>query len=178
MICGHCREDKPESEFRPSAKTKRGFTSWCISCKREHDKHSNKTDKGRLRTQHYQQGDKFNKSRAKYQASPKGKQAISAFGQRRRARLNDLADTLTTEQWRSTLIYFGNACAVCGSADRLAMDHWIPVSSVLCPGTTHYNVVPLCKSCNSSKNDTLPQDWSGLSETKRQEIEDYLDTLL
>lgn len=85
---------------------------------------------------------------------------------RRRARKLELPDTLTKVQWQRTLEHFGHTCAVCGRPEglwhRLAIDHWIPLSSPDCPGTTVDNVVPLCHGidgCNNSKGDTDPAIW-------------------
>lgn len=45
--------------------------------------------------------------------------------------------------------YFGNACWICSSGERLEADHVIPISR----GGAHVpaNIRPACKSCNSSK---------------------------
>lgn len=39
------------------------------------------------------------------------------------------------------------------------MDHWIPIVSPECRGHIALNVVPMCRACNSSKNDRHPVKW-------------------
>lgn len=85
---------------------------------------------------------------------------------RRRARKLGLQDTFTHEEWLQCLSYFGNCCAVCGRPQglwhTLAADHWIPLASKICPGTTSLNIIPLChgiNGCNNSKGSKSPNDW-------------------
>lgn len=88
---------------------------------------------------------------------------------RYRSRKNQLADTLTAEQWQVCLNYFDHKCAYCGRDidlfSHLQADHFIPLSDDNCPGTTALNIVPACSSkdellsCNQSKGANLPQDW-------------------
>jgi 5-methylcytosine-specific restriction endonuclease McrA len=78
---------------------------------------------------------------------------------RRRARVQALPDTLTPEQWAECLDYWNYSCAVCGKADKIHADHYIPLADPKCPGTVANNIIPLCKSCNSSKCDRLPDEW-------------------
>jgi 5-methylcytosine-specific restriction endonuclease McrA len=57
---------------------------------------------------------------------------------------------LTTDQWYEVLEEFDNCCAYCQARDvSLAIEHVVPLSR----GGRHTkgNVVPACKSCNSSK---------------------------
>lgn len=83
---------------------------------------------------------------------------------RRRARNRSLPDTLTPTDWQIALDYFGNSCAACGQqlnglfhSDH--MDHWIPLKSPDCPGTVPSNMVPLCSTCNLSKQDRPADEW-------------------
>jgi 5-methylcytosine-specific restriction endonuclease McrA len=58
--------------------------------------------------------------------------------------------TLTVEEWVEICNTFNNTCAYCGSNRQLTMDHVIPVSK---GGYTYYrNIIPACKTCNSSKH--------------------------
>ena len=55
--------------------------------------------------------------------------------------------------WRAILAAFGNACAYCGMADvPLTMDHVVPVKVLGADAHRPGNVVPACRSCNSSKS--------------------------
>lgn len=69
--------------------------------------------------------------------------------------------------------YWHYMCAVCGTENGIwhviALDHWIPIASDMCPGTIPGNMVPLCHatkgsppgtpSCNQSKGAKLPNLW-------------------
>lgn len=78
----------------------------------------------------------------------------------RRSRLKNLPCTLTPEEWRNTVLFFGHKCAYCGRAleeREIKRDHLVPV--VRGGGYVYGNMVPCCISCNSSKNDSLLSDW-------------------
>jgi len=76
--------------------------------------------------------------------------------EKRRARiLNGVidGDALTLEQWNDTIEYFDHRCAYCGrQLEKLTIDHIVPLSR----GGAHTkeNVVPACRSCNSSKHNS------------------------
>lgn len=87
----------------------------------------------------------------------------------KRAHALNLRADLTPEQRDFALEYFNYTCAVCGrqfhdffSNLTMALDHWIPIASQDCPGTTITNIVPICQGiggCNNSKRDTDPKQW-------------------
>lgn len=70
---------------------------------------------------------------------------------RSRRRQYKLAEgSVTKEEWKAICDLFQNRCAYCRKQTELHQDHVIPLSK----GGPHHpdNVVPACKSCNSSKN--------------------------
>lgn len=75
---------------------------------------------------------------------------------RRRARKENLPDTLTHEEQREILNFFGG-CALTGSRD-IHWDHVIPISTGF-GGTTKENVIPLRKDLNLSKHDRNLFEW-------------------
>lgn len=69
----------------------------------------------------------------------------------RRARQRELAANLTPEDWAACLAAFDHRCAYCGTnRRRLEQDHFVPLTRG--GAYTRENIVPACKSCNSSKN--------------------------
>lgn len=81
---------------------------------------------------------------------------------RRRARKNQIPDTMPKGWWQMMLDFYGSKCAKCGSEDNLSHDHIIPITH---PDSSHslLNSQILCFSCNSSKNNihhTDYRDWS------------------
>jgi hypothetical protein len=93
--------------------------------------------------------------------------------QRYLARKKGLPDTFAEVHLDFMMRYWQYACAICGREDswwfRLACDHWIPLSSMACPGSVPGNMIPLCHgikgkpldliTCNHSKGRQLPEDW-------------------
>jgi hypothetical protein len=115
--------------------------------------------------------------------------ARKATYHRRAARKRGLPDTLRGQDWNRALMYFNHTCAVCSKPIRglfhtVAADHWIPITSPVCPGTVATNIVPLCQGqdgCNNSKSNRDPREWligkygspKGKQILKR--IEDYFE---
>lgn len=59
--------------------------------------------------------------------------------------------------WESILEKFNNECAYCGFKQDLTMDHVVPTSK---NGKDAFNnIVPACRSCNSSKNNKDLESW-------------------
>ncbi len=78
---------------------------------------------------------------------------------KRRTRLKNLPSDFSEADWKSVLSHWKNRCAFCGKQSMLQIDHYIPLSNSECPGTILRNIVPACKSCNSSKNDSEAHSW-------------------
>lgn len=97
---------------------------------------------------------KIKASAKRHNSTENGKEARRNSVRKRRAILAKVETTLTKEQWKTILNHFGHKCVYCGSAKRIEMDHVIPISK----GGKHIagNVVPACRSCNSSKGNRLP----------------------
>ena len=82
-----------------------------------------------------------------------------AKSQNRRNRLGGVR--VEAAAWLTILERFGYCCAYCGhpssEVGTLAQEHVIPISR----GGRHAveNIVPACKSCNSSKGAKLPEEW-------------------
>lgn len=75
---------------------------------------------------------------------------MKAYCQSRRAKKAGIVSTLTPVQWENIINEFNNVCAYCGSNDKtLHQEHFIPLSGG--GEYTHNNIIPSCKSCNSSK---------------------------
>lgn len=94
-------------------------------------------------------------SRAYVAANP---EKVREHGKIRRVRLLG-ADVriVTPRDWRRLCGRYRNRCAYCEADGPLQKDHIIPITR----GGRHSigNLLPACKSCNSSKNDTLLIKW-------------------
>jgi 5-methylcytosine-specific restriction endonuclease McrA len=70
-----------------------------------------------------------------------------------RARRMNAEGEHTTEEWENLKKIFNYKCAFCGKETFLTRDHKIPLSK----GGNNFivNLQPLCRSCNSKKNNNL-----------------------
>jgi 5-methylcytosine-specific restriction endonuclease McrA len=74
------------------------------------------------------------------------------YSRNRRARKMKNCGSITSKEWEDLRNKYGNRCLCCGrSGIELTLDHVLPLSM----GGEHSinNAQPLCRSCNSSKND-------------------------
>jgi hypothetical protein len=99
-----------------------------------------------------------------YKASHRVQQAN--LQRNRAAKKKALPDTFTHEQEQFCRQYFHYTCVYCGKEEGflwcVAMDHFIPLDSPLCPGTVITNMLPACSGqdgCNISKKNREPHAW-------------------
>jgi 5-methylcytosine-specific restriction endonuclease McrA len=78
---------------------------------------------------------------------------LSAQHYRRRVQYRPMQCDLTEEEWASIQQAYSYRCAYCGEHKPLTQDHVIPVSRG--GQYTALNIVPACRSCNSSKGNRL-----------------------
>jgi len=101
------------------------------------------------------------KNRDKVLAMQRARNARRRLDPAYRARLNELAllreartrtngGSFTRDEWRALIASYFGRCAYCGQIRPLEPDHVMPV---VAGGTSDIdNIVPACRSCNSSKN--------------------------
>ena len=77
------------------------------------------------------------------------KDKVNIKHQIRRARQKKLPSTLTMNQWGNIKQDFNSQCCYCGKRVSLAQEHFIAVTKG--GEYTVNNIVPSCRSCNSSK---------------------------
>lgn len=77
-----------------------------------------------------------------------------------------LPNTLTNEEWNKIMQDFNNSCAYCGMSEEdhlkkweeiLHQEHFIPLSNG--GGYEVGNIIPSCRSCNSSKKSQDFFEW-------------------
>lgn len=81
-------------------------------------------------------------------------EAVRAATQRHRTLKRGLPNTLTVREWQAICIAYKGRCAYCGRKAKLTQDHVQPLSNG--GGTTAFNIVPACQSCNSAKGNRPP----------------------
>jgi len=120
---------------------------------------------------------KIYESNKRYYQTLAGMESQRKASHRRKARERDLKATLTLEQWQACVDCFDNTCAYCGKEKKLTQDHFVPVVK---QGTyTVDNILPACRSCNSSKQDFDFGEWYKTkpfySEKRLRKIYKYLN---
>jgi hypothetical protein len=96
---------------------------------------------------------------------------------KRDARKKLLPSNYSVELWEECKKFFNNKCAYCGNEAKLTEEHFIPLSKG--GEYTRNNIIPVCKSCNSSKRDRnffeyYPKQ-KYYSEKREQKILKYLN---
>jgi hypothetical protein len=99
----------------------------------------------------------------------KNKDKVNVQKQARRTNKNNLPSNLTIKQWKEIKIKFNNKCAYCGQELPLSQDHFIPLSKG--GEYTVNNIIPSCKSCNCSKNNSDFFKWYPKQEFYSKERE-------
>lgn len=192
--CSKCKENKPLESFY---KDKQRVTGYALRCK-ECEKAVAKTSREKNAEKH---ADRYRKwasentehlrgyQRDKRRANPLQE---SIYKQKRRAKMRNVEATLTQEQVTEILEKFNNKCALTDSTD-VSLDHFIPIASGF-GAHASYNIIPLDKKLNTSKNDFNPFEWFAknkkrfsleqsrfdsvieyLSEVNGMSVEDYTD---
>jgi hypothetical protein len=93
----------------------------------------------------------------KYLQNPEVKIKSNMATQRYRTIKRSLPSTMTCGQWEYIRLHFNNRCAYCGKESPLEQEHFLACSK----GGEHTinNIIPACKSCNSSKREKDFFEW-------------------
>ena len=108
------------------------------------------------------------------------KKSFTKFANNTKHRTGETEDVITFEQWKACLVHFNGRCAYCGGEQTRkkhhTKEHVVPVAK---SGTSSVgNIVPACKSCNSSKQDNDMETWFRkqpfFTESKLQRIKEWM----
>lgn len=100
------------------------------------------------------------------------KEVSVKHSQQRRARINELENDFDEKMWEECKQHFGFKCAYCGEYENLEQEHFIPLKQD--GGYIKSNIIPACKSCNSSKNDNNFFEWYPRQNCYSKERERYI----
>jgi 5-methylcytosine-specific restriction endonuclease McrA len=100
------------------------------------------------------------------------KEKYVKYAQIRRAKKKLLPHTLTVNQWEKIKESFNYKCAYCDKGVELEQEHFIPLSKG--GEYTHNNIIPSCKSCNSSKRDEDFFQWYPKQDFYSKEREEFI----
>jgi 5-methylcytosine-specific restriction endonuclease McrA len=94
----------------------------------------------------------------------------------RKAKQKQLDSDFTVKQWKRCKKHFDNKCAYCGEEGNMTQDHFIPLSKG--GEYTINNIIPVCRSCNSSKHNKDFFEWycdqNFYSKQREKKVLDYL----
>lgn len=107
--------------------------------------------------------------RKDYRQSERGKMILNISHYKSQARFwyGEIKDDFTIDDWEYALDYFNHACAYCGNESELIQEHVKPISQS--KDYTKYNIVPACRSCNSSKKLKTLDEFLAFSDTFTKE---------
>lgn len=153
-ICSECGKEKDISEFRKRANG--GYYGKCRKCENEKNRQYAKNNPDIIR------------------------QNKVITEQRRRIQAKEVKSDFTRKEWKACKEYFNNSCAYCGKKlSSLTQDHFIPLSKG--GAYTKENILPVCRTCNSSKHNTDFYEWylksEQFSKERLEKIESYFKSL-
>lgn len=199
-VCNKCGEIKALDEFHKNKKSKGGFNTICKTCCKAKDekRYEEKRDKILEQKREYYSRPKVYKRQLEYYKnnreyyaeryknwSSNNPEKRKLINERRRNREANTESTLTLGEWEKIKKFFGNSCAYCGISEkesinkfgeRLHQEHIVPLSKG--GGLTKNNIIPSCRSCNSSKKTKRIDKWyknhESFDENRAMRIKNYI----
>lgn len=194
-ICPECRQSKSVAEFYREPKKRDGLSRECRKCKGIKCKEwsGRNPDKARAlwskKNKRYAKDGRYRTYARRWRARhpnhwkeyyrlnfERDRDKLWLRDQRRRARLAGLPWNFSSGDKADVMEMFEHACAFCGSANELTMEHVVPVDrrDVPNPGTVRGNLIPLCKLCNDSKGTKLLDEYLLNPKMLRPQISEHL----
>ena len=183
--CSKCgiEKDLALGDFAKRKSSKDGYDSHCKDCRKEYDakrypsiredmlvhKKEYYSDNCEYLKNYYldyyaKNKEKCNNAEKEWRKNNPDKRAI--ITERRRTRERNLSSTLALDEWTEIKSHFNNACAYCGideeshlkeNGELLHQEHVIPL--IKGGGYDKGNIIPSCRSCNSSKSNKDFCEW-------------------
>jgi len=144
---------------------------WAHNYRENHREHINEY----MRLYRWAHPEVHRKARQKWTKNNPEKNRIKV--QRRNTRKRELPFDLKEQDVEDLMELFEDSCAFCDvNGVKLTLEHVVPLNrrDVPNPGTVRGNLIPLCKACNSSKNDKLLEEYLLDEKLLRPEIIEYL----
>ncbi len=169
--CNTCKLEKNLAEFNKRKNRKGGLRYTCKVCAAKYDAKyylENKEKRSKQCAKWYQKNkEKIAKTGAKYKKDHPEK--CRASDRRRRARKLQVKENYTRLDEIFTRNIFSNRCYNCQTTEELVIDHHYPLSRG--HKLERDNAVVLCKSCNSSKHNKLPENF--YTKEKLEKLEEH-----
>ena len=174
-ICSGCGKELPATTeyFAVHKRTKSGLRARCKECNRQY----RLENKERIKKYREENKERMAEYGRKHREENRG--LYRSYTQRRTSLKRSLPSTLTINQWQHVQSYFNHGCAYCGSATTLEQDHFWPLSRG--GEYTATNIIPACRSCNSSKHNKPFEEWypthESYSPEREAKIYEYFEQL-
>ncbi len=91
----------------------------------------------------------------RHQYYQKNKFRYKTYVIKRRSIERERPQMFTEQEWVELCGKYNNQCVRCGGKAKLTIDHVVPLSHPFNGDSNIENIQPLCKSCNSSKGNTV-----------------------
>lgn len=198
--CPKCEADKLDTDFNKSCARKDGLAGWCKLCSKiwrasvkQRDKHKkqkyyldnkeshlkkakesyikNKDKILARRKERYILNSKKEIAKRKIWAknNPEKVRLNARIGARKRRALKiQVNENYNAEDEYFTRQLFSDTCFKCHGSDRIEIDHHYPLDKGF--ALTKDNAVLLCKSCNTSKQEKMPEEFYSEAELYKLEL--------
>ena len=191
--CGVCKTNKDKGQFHVSMSIKDHLSNVCKKCnigmKNNLRKNNNERKKSDINYPEYKKCNicntkkqnkdfykskrctdgleyccKICKNKKNSEWEKKNKDVVNIKTSRRRAKIRNLDERFTIDDWNAIVCVFGTNCFNCGTKNNICKDHYLPLSkgNVL----SLSNCIPLCISCNSSKGSRDPEKFFSKDKLK------------
>lgn len=192
--CATCKVIKNRVDFNLDKSRFGGIASSCKKCKAEYFLRFYKNNKDRVleHGRKYRENNPIKTTERHFKYSQENREKISYRERmyrnsnielsrikllRKRARRVALPNTLTVEQYESTLLRFNNSCALSGRKEDIHADHVIPIS-IGHGGTIHGNIIPLNSSINISKSNHNVFEWFDTNKERLKLTQSKFDAMI
>jgi hypothetical protein len=159
--CIRCGNSYPKTAefFIVDKRNKDGLQGVCRKCDLKRNaiyRDNNRTKWNESSRNYYEQNkEKCQETRKRWNKENRGICTLTT--QQYRAKARSLPNTLTIDEWEENKSHFDNKCAYCGKDSKLHQEHFVALSKG--GELTNKNIIPSCKSCNSSKSSKPFSEW-------------------
>lgn len=169
-MCLNCKVVKPIDQFKKNKDARDGLQAWCDECRHKKEKEyrsdPNWVSSYQKKSREYFSRMTDEQKRRKHEMNydrQKERMKIDPEYRNRKNRQSDLKNRrrekilwskeehYTIEEWVALCEKYDNRCVSCKQQIGLTVDHVVPLSQG--GKDTIDNIQPLCRSCNSRKND-------------------------
>lgn len=159
--CKECANKRSKQWYKVNREKKLEYDKRWQQANRSRKVENNKQWYEKYGKQYYENNkEKVAENQKRYHQSPKGQVVEFNKTQRRRIKEEQQGDGITKDQWLEMMKFFDWKCAYSGETltkDTRSIDHIVPLNSN--GDNMIWNLVPMTRSLNSSKQDKDMLEW-------------------